>query len=507
MIRRSPLLRFPVAYFTRILYINPRQQTLIVMLSGVVLIFCVASGALLFGFSDPRDLMERGKWLMKQGKSAEAVDILETLVHTQPDNFEAHLALANAYMEIEARDQANFEFKEASKLKSGNPSDSSAHLAIARMFIQDHNFHDAEKQLFQAVQANPKSKTRTDYQDVVKNLYMAWGDSFLDKTPPDYEQAYKTYLKGLRKITHKKLQPELATKFARASERLANTYGINKQYDRAIATLKQGFRYEPSTNMLLAIGALYEQKQDVDEAIVWYSKLYEVEPDTIKDKLVSLLTEKGQEMSRYHQNEKAKQYFEAAKRINPSLQVPPNILFPIEVLNVSMDSKLSKGNHHLDTAVAFELKNMSLSAVPFMEIKTIFMAGDATLGEVNQILRSQSGYALNRYGEPGSIKTVHVEFDKDVNPKDLKPPRVMATIYVNYHDDEEKDWIRIQSKELALGGVKAPAERDTASTSAARRNVPEPNRGSDPVAPVQTPVAAPEPAAPPAVTPEAPAPQ
>ncbi|MEZ4575587.1 MAG: hypothetical protein R2857_11840 [Vampirovibrionales bacterium] len=75
-------------------------------------------------------------------------------------------------------------------------------------------------------------------------------------------------------IENHTIQQELAPQFARISERYANYLNLNKQYNEAIDAMKEGFRYYPSTDKLMTIGALYEQKQDIDSAIVWYSKLH-----------------------------------------------------------------------------------------------------------------------------------------------------------------------------------------------------------------------------------------
>ncbi|MCA9799337.1 MAG: tetratricopeptide repeat protein [Cyanobacteria bacterium HKST-UBA04] len=449
-VRQWPTVRMASGFLSRLVVLNPQQQYLLVLSSAVVLAMCVASGALLFHFSDPKDLMERGQWLMKQGQAALAVDAFEKLVRRDPGNYDARLALANAYLEIEETDKADFEFKEASALRAKNPSGGGAYVAIVNMMIGNEQYAKAEEQLMAVLAKNKQVAKSTTWQSTVKNLYSAWADSYMGESPPNYEQAYKKYRKALGMIENHTIQQELAPQFARISERYANYLNLNKQYNEAIDAMKEGFRYYPSTDKLMTIGALYEQKQDIDSAIVWYSKLHEIDPQSIRDKLVALLLQKGEELNRYHQTMQAKRYYDDAKNLNEDVNTPLNVVFPLEVDHLDMDYKLSGNFLQVTPSLTFRVKNVGANPIKFLETKTVFLAGETPVGEITQVTVRKKDPPLSGFGQEGYSKAVTVKLDKPIDITAMTSPRLEAQVMVNYSTGKKKQWFRSKSEAVAV---------------------------------------------------------
>src|SRR5271155_2458947 len=101
---------------SRVFYIDPSKQYLVIIISAIAMATMAFSWILLFRQSDQGDIMTRGRWLMKQGKAALAVKEFEQLVHINWGSYNGHLELGKAYMSVNEPEKAAKEFRIASHL-------------------------------------------------------------------------------------------------------------------------------------------------------------------------------------------------------------------------------------------------------------------------------------------------------------------------------------------------------------------------------------------------------
>jgi len=351
--RTNPLWPF----LSRVFYLDPQKQYILIILSAVAMATLVFSGLLLFRQSDHGDMMTRGEWLMKQGKVALAAREFEQVVRRYRNSYEAHLALGKAYMEIDEPQKAAKEFKVASLLKVGNPRESGAHIAISRLMIAEGKYEDAERELVKAYRARPQNKKDPELQAAMVDLYEDWGDWYLEQTPANYEEAFLKFSTGLRFVKSDQAQLSLKDKLVSSAKLLSDVYDNNKDYDKAIAVMKRALHYQYTADNMAAISAFFEEKADVDSAIVWSRKAYELDPKRISLNLSQLLIKKGRELNEAHLPKKAEAYFAEAQKVNDTVKTPLNELYPLKTSGVKLSYSFQENAVALVPSVQFRVDN------------------------------------------------------------------------------------------------------------------------------------------------------
>ena len=448
-----PLVRTVWFYLTRVFYVNVEQQYVLIMVSGIVLLVLVMSGALMYKQVDPTDLSTRGKWYLKQGKAALAVQTFESLVRQRPYSYTAHLQLGNAYLETDQKEEAFKEFRTASKLRGGNPKETGAHVAIARMLISEHQYEDAQKQLFQALRAQPENRHDHDLQLAISMLYIDWANHLMrEVTPPDYENAYRKLYWGLKLVTYKELQRPLIPLFSDCAERLSDRYSSEKRYDLAINVLKRALNYDNNPDKMMAIGAIYEQKADLDQAILWDRKLYDLEEERVRVKLATMLVQKGTELAQNHQLNKAKAYLEEAKTLSGSVEMPANILYPVDVSKVNFDYTWNERTHELTPKAVVSIRNMGQKPIKALAMRVVYNSvGNPVLSIDAPVVHSPRRPLLPPdQAEPARLVTLPA--DKPIPLKSLNSSELELEISVCYDNPNDKaaNWIPIKTESVVI---------------------------------------------------------
>lgn len=434
---------------SRFFYLNPQKQYLLIVISAITMATFVFSGLLLFRQSDQGDLMTRGKWLMRQGKAALAVKEFEHLVRSHRGSYDGHLELGKAYMAIEEPEKAAKEFRVASRLRSKNPKESGAHVAISRYMLAQGNYEDAEKQLFQAYKARKQNRKDPELLMAIVDMYDDWGDSYLEANPPDYEKAFLKYSAGLRFVKSQQQQKPLQEKLVKTATHLAGIYDNNKEYDKAIAVLKRALHYDYSTNNLMAIAAMYEQKEDLDEAIVWYRKAYKKDPNVISLTLSSILMKKGRELNEAHQPKLAEQYFAEAKKINATVKLPIDTLYPVEATNVDLAYKINSDAFDMAPTVKFDISNKGSYPINYLAVKVFFLTGDEKLADAQRVIATNHK-PLAPSGEPKGRKTLEIKPKVTIPLEDLEKGKLRVQMMVSYSDKEDTKWYEIKNAEITV---------------------------------------------------------
>lgn len=434
---------------SRFFYINPQKQYMVIVISAIAMATLIFSGLLLFRQSDHGDMMKRGQWLMKQGKAALAVSEFEQLVRIYRNSYDGHLELGKAYMEVGESGKAAKEFRTASRLRSKNPKESGAHVAISRMWIAQGKYEDAEKQLFQAYKARPQNRKDPELLLAMVDLYEDWGDYYLEETPPNYEKAFLRFSAGLRYVKTVEQQKTLQEKLVKTALRLADIYDNNKEYDKAIAVLKRALHYEYTADHLVAIAAMYEQKEDLDRAIYWYRKAYERDPKIISLKLSSMLMRKGRELNEAHRPKQAEQYFAEAQRINDTVKLPLDTLYPVEASNVQLTYAVNSDSFELVPSVKFDVLNGGSYPINFLMVKVFFMTGEEKLVDTQRVVAT-SNDPLAPHGEPRGRRTIEMKPGATIPLEDLEKGKLQVRIMVAYTDDTESKWFPLKTAEISV---------------------------------------------------------
>lgn len=434
-------------------YINPQKQYLLIVISAIAMAALAFSGLLLFRQSDHGDMLTRGKWLMKQGKVALAINEFEELVRQHKSSDEGHLELGKAYMAAGENEKAAREFRKASLLRSKNLHESGAHIAISRMMIAQGKYQDAQKQLFQAYNARPENRDDPELLSAMVDLYEDWGDSYLETEPPDYERAFLKFSSAMRYVKTYEQQKRVQDKLVSAATRLADVYDNNKEYDKAIAVLKRATRYQQTADNLQAIAAMYEQKEELDKAIYWYQKAYEVDPKVISLKLSSMLIRKAHELNEAHRPKEAEAYFARAKKINEMVKLPLDKLYPVEASNIELSYKINSDSFNLSPSIRFRITNIGAYPIDFLNTRVFFMTGEEKLAEAQQIIASSQNPLASR-GNPKEDRMIKLESAVSVPLEDLEEGKLRARLMVSYTRETESraenKWFEIKNVEVAV---------------------------------------------------------
>ncbi len=449
--RRSRRAFWPI--LSRVFYINPQKQYMLIVISAIAMATLVFSGLLLFRQSDHGDLMTRGKWLMRQGKVALAVKDFESLVRQYPKSYDGHLELGKAYMAIDESEKAAKEFQYASLLRAKNLKESGAHVAISRMMVAQGNYQDAEKQLFQAYKARPENRKDKELLSALTDLYEEWGDFYMAKSPPDVVNAFPKYVAALRYVRDFEDQRPLEDKLHSTAEHLADHYSNLKEYDQAIAVLKTSLKHGMRPNTLVSIAALYEKRADLDKAIYWYRKAYEQDPKIISIKLSTILVQKGRELNELHRPDEAQKYFEEAAHINETVKLPLDTLYPVGASNVQLTYQINPSTVDMQPTAKFNINNDSSYPIQYLRVKAFFLTGekdqDEKLGDAMQVIATDKN-PLAPKGEPRGTRPVEMQPGVTIPLEDLDAGKLRLKVMVTYSDDTNAKWVEIKNAEITI---------------------------------------------------------
>ncbi len=438
---------------SRIFYIHPQKQYMLIVISAIIMAAAVFMGLFRFRTADQGDMLLRGNWYIKQGKAALAVKEFEQLTRRHRDNYEAHLALGKAYMEVDEEEKAAKEFRIASRLRAKNPKESGAHVALSRMMIAQGNYQDAERQLFQAYKAREQNKKDPELLMAMVDLYEDWGDYYMEKDAPDYEKAFLKYSAGLRYVRTYNQQKPLQEKLVRTADHLSGQYDNNKDYNKAIAVLKRALQYDPSADNHIKVAEMYEKKEDLDKAIDWYRKAYELDPRIISLKLSNMLMKKGRELNEAHLAKEAEKYFAEAKRINETVKLPHDTLYPVKAVNVKLDYKVNADAFSLVPTVVYDIKNDGSYPINFMATRVYFMTGNDKLADANKVI-ANSNDPLAPRGEPKGARRVELTPASAIPLEDLEKGQLRVQIFVSYTRDENTKWYEVKNAETVVAEAK-----------------------------------------------------
>jgi tetratricopeptide (TPR) repeat protein len=229
----------------------------------------------------------RAAALIREGKAAAALPMLEELAKEHPENLEVFPWLAQVYLSTDRLAEGRTALDTALRLNVKGPTLSPVVLSYATYYESKEDFDEAEKLFQSANTACPPQELSAGRG----NLYAKWADRDLSKNK--LEQAV-THLELARKFSDQLTEPQKSLVPHRLSEsyrQLAATAELSKNDASAIELLNKslGVSDEPLTRMALA--AIYSRTEQPEKAIENYKSVTATDANNLeaRHRLIDLL--------------------------------------------------------------------------------------------------------------------------------------------------------------------------------------------------------------------------
>lgn len=230
--------------------------------------------------------------LIRAGKAAAALPILEQLSNKHPENPAVFPWLAQGYLSTDRVAEGRIALDTALKMELPPKDMLPAVLAFATYYARKGDFAEAEK-LFQTASTVCPSDSLNGER---AQLYYDWGEDCLAKN--SLKEAVQRYEEANRLIafTAEPLRSLIPHRLSEGYKRLAGLAETDAQNDQeAIALLEKSLSVsdEPATRMLLA--NLYNRCEQPEKAMENYQKVVEEDKNNLeaRHQLIDLLIEKG----------------------------------------------------------------------------------------------------------------------------------------------------------------------------------------------------------------------
>jgi tetratricopeptide (TPR) repeat protein len=447
------------SFFWGSLYLNPSIQYMVTITSAIVLAGFVFSGFLLFRYADSEDLISRGKRQMSEGKVAWAAQTFQTLVNKYRDSYEGHLLLGQAYLELNEPRKAEQEFRLAASLKSGKDGDQGPEVAMSKLAIAQGEFEKAEKLLIDTLRASKTSEKNIppDVKEALFELYDTWGDKLMEQEgeAKDYGAISRRYERALHYAYDYQLEERVKEKLTEVIDRYAKELADAKDYEEAIVQLKKSVRYRYLPDTLVKIGSYYERMNNLDQAIVWYKKAFEADPDAISLQLTNVLLKKGRILLDQKKNEEAQKYFKEAETISAQAKLPMDKIYPIKVAEVQLVPDVDYDTGEFDARVTVRFSNEGIRPLNFLVAKAVYMSGDQIITEVSDVVATPEK-PMNAKGEKGNVRSITVSPKNKLNIHSLEKGQLMVKIYIAYSEGEDPQWTMKAIQETIIKNSDVP---------------------------------------------------
>lgn len=473
--------RQPWATISRIL-LEPRLQYVLIFVSALTFAALLFSGFLLFRYSDTQDLLNRGKQQMAEGKVALAAKTFQLLVSRDPNHYEGHIRLGQAFLELDDKRKAEQAFKVATLLKTesgknspslrGGMDDTLATIAVSKLALARGQYALAQEKLdalMETQKKTPASALPAELREALFDLHTSWADA-LYSDPQQWPNAIIHYKKAMPYAPNYALEDRFKDKLVQLMQQQADKLlQADPQSDRAVALVKESLRYQYSMDTLVRLADLYESQDQLDEALVWYRKAFEANPETMSLKYTNLLIKKGRQLVDEAKPEEAAAYFEEARRIGEMAQLGQDQLFPVAVHSLRL--QLEDANPYAQEfrpVVQFRLENRADKPLDFLVGKVVFYSGDRKLAEVEQPLLNPPEVLQPLYNPPAkapapldgkapieaekqkpasvaskknaNAKTITLKLGERLTTHQLKGRPMTVKVYVAYQEGESQQW-------------------------------------------------------------------
>ncbi len=286
-----------------------------------IIIFCVLNLAGFFYYNNSKStsvtgMMNEADNFAQNGQIAYAIENYNKIVRVYPENYEAHIKLAELYLQANERDMAKVEYIKAIDL---NYSDKfQANTAIANLYIQEKNFPLAEKFIKKIKINNSEAKQN------IGDFYFKWGLSLKKTNKPESVRKLKTaykYYKASNSPNLHKLKKEISSVYIDIS----NDFLSIKRVQDAIDILKLSLKFRDDSETHYRLAKIYEKQGKIDATIDEYQKAFNLNPDIAStNHYVQLLTQRAEMFKEKGDKVSADLYYLKAKKVDSSVNVPIN---------------------------------------------------------------------------------------------------------------------------------------------------------------------------------------
>lgn len=478
---------------------EPRVQLVAIVLLALGLAGLVFSGFLLVQYSDTQDLLSRGKSYMQEGKIAWATRTFQTLVNKQPENYDARVWLGQAYLEMGDTRKAEQEFQVATVIRNshtgeeGNAvasaeSERLQRLALARLYASRGKFSEAENTLTTLLEAN---QNEPEIKQALFDLYVTWGRQLeeKDKLPLEVIGKYEEALEYAIDYPQESQLKEtiVDTLLAEAKRKMPTSSTRSMQaYDASLGLLKRALKQQYTAETLIALGHLYEQAGQLDKAITWYRKAFQLEPTVISIQLFSVLQQKAQALQAKGKDGEAQRYFDEAKHISQLSQMKPEMLYPVELQKLHISpSKWEPETGRFTPVISGTVANKGVHQVAYLDIKAELYLDDQLFTVVTKHLVDNKDL-LKPQGKSGSFQGFKLFPEESLSAYQVQNDALKVKLYVAYTPTEPRDWVlkAVHEGEVAFPKPPEPKAADEGnSTNTSSEN----SSGSNSNAPVPVP--------------------
>jgi len=435
-------------------YLNPNVQYLTTVVSAIALAGFVFSGFLLFRFTDEEDLLNRGKVQLMEGKVAWAAKTFQTLITHHRDSYEGHLLLGQAYLQLDQRRKAEQEFELAASLKN-KAGDHAPEIAMSKVAMAQGDFPRAEAILYKAWKRNRADK---NVKQALFELYEQWGNTLSEAEPKDYVMIVQKYRTSLSYVNNYQAQQNVEDKLIDAIRAYTDKLIAMRDYDTAIQQLKVSLiiKYLPDT--LVQIADTYAHMNRLDDAIDWYRKAFEANPEVVGLRLTTVLVQKGQQLMNEKKPDEAKKYFAEADQISQQAKVSLDNLYPVTISSVKVDSDFDEATGQFEPTVKLKLTNDSNRDLNFLAVKTEFISGNDTLAESQEQVATPDKPFPMKASRGNSTISVSLKPENQLSIHALQGGKLTVKISIAYRDGNEAVWKLKSIQDVTVqGGSTQPA--------------------------------------------------
>jgi len=439
-------------FFLGNLYLNVGAQYTTTIIVAVLFAGLVFTGLLLFRYVDHDDLLTRGRQFLREGKVAKAAQTFEFLVDKYPDSYDGHVALGNAYLNLDDRRKAEHEFQVASSLRGSDLRKNAADIAQSKLLIAQHRYEAAYQLLLDLY--SPKSKDM-ELKQAIMDVLEHWGDSLSTNTT-DLLQAADKYLTALNFVTDFETESRIKEKLTTAIGGYSELLIKDKQFAKAAKLLERSLKYKYDAQNLVRVAEMYERQGKTEKAIVWYRKAFDINPEIISLKLSNMLIQKGKTLAANNQPEQAERYFNEADNVLRQTNIPADQLYPVELTQFKIAPGLNIATGTLSPQVSVAVQNRSHRPLDFMKVKVMFYSGDELLAEEEQTPITID-HPLTREGDVDSKFELSFEPEKGINVHKMKTNTLQVKVGVAYSESENQQWFIKGIQDIQIKNRNTPA--------------------------------------------------
>ena len=397
-----------------------------------ILIFCILSivGFIYYEKNKPTSvagLMTDADNLAKNGQIAYAIEDYNKIVRVFPKNYEAHIRLAEVYLQANELELAKVEYVKAIELEY--KSKYQANIAIANLYVKENNYTLAESFINEI--KNTKDKTA---RQLIGDFYYNWGLSFKknDKTEAirKFKIAYRFY-KISDSPNLSKLKKEVKDVYINISNDLVKS---NKPND-AVNILKLSLKFWNNAETHYRLAKIYEKQGAIDNALSEYKIAFKLNPSVSStESYVQLLIKKAASLKKKGDKVSAELYYTWAKKLDSRSNVPMNPDSRIIINNLAAKCNENRDKDILIPEISFKLSNISKNKINYLKIKIVFLENNKPFSQEMKIIASEKKPLSN----DSSTSQINIFASKPINYI-LDKHNLQAQIYISQKNPDE--WI------------------------------------------------------------------